>query len=111
MSSSPDLPLGEWDTDTVCGWLLEMGLENYVADARRWVKNGKHLAGASNHDLDKELGMKVRYFLKIVTRRNLNFDPFSECISQKEAAVVDSSGGQFESVPSGHPAPFKGSLP
>lgn len=56
----PDLPLGEWDTDTVCGWLLEMGLENYVAEARRWVKNGKHLSGASNNDLDKELGMKVK---------------------------------------------------
>ena len=59
--SSPDLPLGEWDTDTVCGWLLEMGLENYVAEARRWVKNGKHLSTASNNDLDKELGMKVRF--------------------------------------------------
>jgi len=36
-----------------------MGLEAYVPDARRWVKDGKHLAAASNHDLDKELGIKV----------------------------------------------------
>jgi hypothetical protein len=53
----------------VCGWLLEMGLEAYVPEARRWIKDGKHLSGASNHELEKELGMKVRK--KIATYSHL----------------------------------------
>ncbi|XP_059486642.1 liprin-beta-1 isoform X4 [Neocloeon triangulifer] len=60
----PDLPLCEWDTDTVCGWLLEMGLEAYVPEARRFVKDGKHLAACTNHDLDKELGIKNTFHRK-----------------------------------------------
>lgn len=36
----------------------ELGLENYVADLRRWVKNGSQLLSASSHDFEKELGMK-----------------------------------------------------
>ncbi|KAF4530024.1 hypothetical protein B566_EDAN009200, partial [Ephemera danica] len=57
-NTDPEIPLSEWDTDAICGWLLDMGLEAYVPEARRWVKNGRQLATASNHDLEKELGLK-----------------------------------------------------
>ncbi|CAB3369971.1 Hypothetical predicted protein [Cloeon dipterum] len=60
----PDLPLCEWDTDTVCGWLLDMGLEAYVPDARRYIKDGKHLATCSNHELEKELSIKNAFHRK-----------------------------------------------
>lgn len=54
----PDKPFAEWETEYVCNWLEDIGLENYVADLRRWIKNGGQLLGASAHDLEKELAMK-----------------------------------------------------
>lgn len=36
----------------------ELGLENYVADMRRWIKNGNQLLAASSSEIEKELGMK-----------------------------------------------------
>lgn len=54
----PDKPFAEWETEYVCNWLEDIGLENYAADLRRWIKNGAQLLAASPHDLEKELGMK-----------------------------------------------------
>ncbi|KAL0268157.1 UNVERIFIED_CONTAM: hypothetical protein PYX00_010209 [Menopon gallinae] len=54
----PDKPFAEWDSENLCNWLEDLGLENYVADLRRWAKNGSQLLAASPHDLEKELGMK-----------------------------------------------------
>lgn len=56
----PDRPFAEWDSDAICGWLQELGLDCYASDAKRWVKTGTQLLQASNHELEKELGIKVR---------------------------------------------------
>lgn len=53
-----DLPLSQWNKDQVCAWLEELGLENYAADARRWVQGGAHLLASSPQELEKELGVK-----------------------------------------------------
>jgi len=53
-----DIPLSQWSKDQVCSWLEELGLENYVADARRWVQGGAHLLACSPQELEKELGVK-----------------------------------------------------
>lgn len=54
----PDAPFTEWDTDAICDWLQDLGLESYMNEAKRWVKNGAHLQQASAHDLEKELSIK-----------------------------------------------------
>ena len=43
----------------MCDWLRELGLENSVSDAKRWVKSGAMLLAASHHEIDKELNIKV----------------------------------------------------
>ncbi|XP_033606375.1 uncharacterized protein LOC111861588 isoform X4 [Cryptotermes secundus] len=54
----PDRPFAEWDSEAICGWMQELGLDCYANDAKRWVKTGTHLLQASNHELEKELGIK-----------------------------------------------------
>ncbi|XP_064603537.1 liprin-beta-1-like isoform X2 [Liolophura sinensis] len=53
-----NVPFARWDTDRVMSWMHDIGLNMYVADCRRWVKNGEQLLRASPHDLEKELGLK-----------------------------------------------------
>ncbi|GAB1608453.1 liprin-beta-1-like isoform X5 [Argonauta hians] len=52
------VPVESWDCDRVASWLQEIGLDMYVHEARRWVRNGEQLLNATQHDLEKELGMK-----------------------------------------------------
>lgn len=54
----PEIPFAEWDTETICNWLQDMGLDAYLTEAKKWIKNGVHLISASPHDLEKELGIK-----------------------------------------------------
>lgn len=53
-----DIPFSEWNTDTLCDWLIDLGLESCVTEARRWVKSGAQLLAASTHEIEKELGLK-----------------------------------------------------
>ncbi|XP_041637259.1 liprin-beta-1 [Cheilinus undulatus] len=53
-----DVPFSRWSRDDVCGWLHEQGLGLYVAQGQNWIKSGQTLLQASQHDLEKELGMK-----------------------------------------------------
>ncbi|XP_076313253.1 liprin-beta 1 isoform X2 [Tachypleus tridentatus] len=53
-----DIPFAQWDTDMVANWLHRIGLNMYVNECKRWVKNGDHLLKASKNDLEKELGIK-----------------------------------------------------
>lgn len=48
-----NIPFARWDTDRVMSWMHDIGLNMYVADCRRWVKNGEQLLRASPHDLEK----------------------------------------------------------
>ncbi|XP_049422783.1 liprin-beta-1 [Epinephelus fuscoguttatus] len=53
-----DVPFSRWSKDEVCVWLHEQGLGLYVAQGQSWIKSGQTLLRASQHDLEKELGMK-----------------------------------------------------
>ncbi|XP_030006038.1 liprin-beta-1-like isoform X2 [Sphaeramia orbicularis] len=53
-----DVPFSQWNKDDVCSWLHEQGLGLYVAQGQSWIKSGQSLLQASQHDLEKELGIK-----------------------------------------------------
>ncbi|KAL5007504.1 hypothetical protein ScPMuIL_016310 [Solemya velum] len=57
-NSDPETPFNRWDGDRVTAWMNDIGLNMYLIDCRRWVKNGEHLMRASPHELEKELGIK-----------------------------------------------------
>lgn len=64
----PDKPFAEWDIDSVCVWLDEMGLSCYEEEARKWLKNGaKDLVKASPVDIEKELNLKSPLHRKKIT--------------------------------------------
>ncbi|XP_067654644.1 liprin-beta-1-like isoform X2 [Haliotis asinina] len=53
-----DIPFARWDGDRVTAWMNDIGLNMYLVDCKRWVRNGEQLLRASTQDLEKELGMK-----------------------------------------------------
>ncbi|XP_063052496.1 liprin-beta-1b isoform X3 [Engraulis encrasicolus] len=53
-----DTPFARWSREQVCEWLQEQGLGLYVSLARQWISSGQTLLQASQHDLEKELGIK-----------------------------------------------------
>ncbi|XP_044731186.1 liprin-beta-2 isoform X5 [Chrysoperla carnea] len=57
-SKRPDKPFHEWDIENICDWLQELGLEAYLTEAKRWVKDGAQLQAATGHEFEKELGIK-----------------------------------------------------
>lgn len=57
-NSDLDAPFARWSREHVCDWMQEQGLGLYVSLARQWVSSGQTLLQASQHDLEKELGIK-----------------------------------------------------
>ncbi|XP_040885897.1 liprin-beta-1 isoform X4 [Toxotes jaculatrix] len=53
-----EVPFSRWSKDEVFSWLHEQGLGLYAAQGQSWIKSGQTLLQASQHDLEKELGMK-----------------------------------------------------
>ncbi|XP_063757021.1 liprin-beta-1b isoform X2 [Eleginops maclovinus] len=53
-----DVPFARWSKEQVCDWLQEQGLGLYVNMARVWISSGQTLLQASQHDLERELGIK-----------------------------------------------------
>uniref|UniRef100_A0A8C7K7N6 PPFIA binding protein 1 n=1 Tax=Oncorhynchus kisutch TaxID=8019 RepID=A0A8C7K7N6_ONCKI len=56
--SDVDAPFAQWSKEQVCLWLHEQGLGLQVAQAQQWICSGFTLLQASQHDLEKELGIK-----------------------------------------------------
>ncbi|CAG5116365.1 unnamed protein product, partial [Candidula unifasciata] len=56
--TNTDVPFARWDTDRVTAWMNDIGLNMYLVDCKRWVKNGEHLLRSSQQDLEKELNIK-----------------------------------------------------
>lgn len=57
-SNDVDAPFARWSKDQVCDWLQGQGLGLYVNMARVWISSGQTLLQASQHDLERELGIK-----------------------------------------------------
>ncbi|XP_062317105.1 liprin-beta-1b isoform X2 [Osmerus eperlanus] len=53
-----DAPFARWSREQVCDWLQEQGLGLYLNMARSWISSGQTLLQASQHDLEKELGIR-----------------------------------------------------
>jgi SAM domain (Sterile alpha motif) len=51
-------PFKEWDTDMLCGWLEELGLDYAIEHAKKWLKNGEDLLVSAPQDIDKELFLR-----------------------------------------------------
>lgn len=49
------IPFSRWDRERIVAWMNEIGLNMYLSECRRWVRNGEHLLKASPHDIEKEL--------------------------------------------------------
>nr|XP_022303538.1 liprin-beta-1-like isoform X5 [Crassostrea virginica] len=56
--NNSEMPFSRWDCERVCLWLNDLGLNMYLMDCRRWVKNGDQLLRATQHEIEKELGVK-----------------------------------------------------
>ncbi|GFR70337.1 liprin-beta-1 [Elysia marginata] len=56
--TNTEVPFARWDTDRVTAWMNDIGLNMYLVDCKRWVRNGEQLLRCSQADLEKELGMK-----------------------------------------------------
>ncbi|KAL2102958.1 hypothetical protein ACEWY4_002126 [Coilia grayii] len=57
-NSELDTPFARWSREQVCGWLQDQGLGMYVGQAQHWIQSGQTLLQASQHDLEKELGIR-----------------------------------------------------
>ncbi|XP_074037659.1 liprin-beta 1 isoform X4 [Leptinotarsa decemlineata] len=58
ISVKPDKPFSDWDTENICDWLQDLGLDSYIQEARRWVQNGQQLQEAPISEIEKELNIK-----------------------------------------------------
>ena len=52
-SSDSSIPFSRWDRERIVAWLNEIGLNMYLSECRRWVKNGEQLLKASGHEIEK----------------------------------------------------------
>ncbi|XP_072172396.1 liprin-beta-1-like [Diadema setosum] len=57
-STDVNAPFAKWEGDQVADWLRDMGLPQYAAACRVWVKNGGTLLTATPLDIEKYLGLK-----------------------------------------------------
>jgi len=48
----------DWNTEQICEWLAEVGFTQYVPEAERYVRSGRHLLNMTDNELEKELIMK-----------------------------------------------------
>uniref|UniRef100_A0A8B9HKB0 PPFIA binding protein 1a n=1 Tax=Astyanax mexicanus TaxID=7994 RepID=A0A8B9HKB0_ASTMX len=53
-----DTPFARWSKEQVCMWLQDQGLGLYLNHAQQWIRSGQTLLNASQHDLEKELGIR-----------------------------------------------------
>ncbi|XP_017769627.1 PREDICTED: liprin-beta-2-like isoform X2 [Nicrophorus vespilloides] len=94
VTPKPDKPFSEWDTENICDWLQDLGLDQYVTEAKRWVKTGQQLQESGINEIEKELGIKNPLHKKklqlalIDTEANSSNDPYLSKAGQLDTAWV-----------------------
>ncbi|CAG9762448.1 unnamed protein product [Ceutorhynchus assimilis] len=94
LSPKPDKPFAEWDIENICDWLQDLGLDQYITDAKRWVKNGQQLQESSINEIEKELNIKNPLHRKklqlalIDTDENSSSDPYLSQAGKLDTAWV-----------------------
>ncbi|XP_060532588.1 liprin-beta-1-like isoform X5 [Cylas formicarius] len=58
LTLKPDKPFSEWDGENICDWLQDLGLDQYIPEAKRWVKSGQQLQESPISEIEKELNIK-----------------------------------------------------
>uniref|UniRef100_A0A9J8BWD9 PPFIA binding protein 1a n=1 Tax=Cyprinus carpio carpio TaxID=630221 RepID=A0A9J8BWD9_CYPCA len=53
-----DSPFSRWSKEQVCEWLQNHDLGLYVNQAKQWISSGQTLLKASQHELEKEMGIR-----------------------------------------------------
>uniref|UniRef100_A0A8C2IDG5 PPFIA binding protein 1a n=1 Tax=Cyprinus carpio TaxID=7962 RepID=A0A8C2IDG5_CYPCA len=51
-------PFSRWSKEQVCEWLQNHDLGLYVNQAKQWISSGQTLLKASQHELEKEMGIR-----------------------------------------------------
>lgn len=51
-------PFKEWDTEMLCVWFEELGLDYVIENARKWLTKGDDLIVCAPQDIDKELNLR-----------------------------------------------------
>jgi len=69
----------DWSTEVVCEWLAEIGFGQYIPEAEKTVRSGRHLLNMSNSELEKDVGIKnllhrkkLRCLLNCIERNTSN---------------------------------------
>lgn len=90
----PDKPFAEWDPENICDWLQDLGLDQYIPEAKKWVKNGQQLQETSINEIEKEFGIKNPLHRKklqlalIDTQENCSSDPYLSKAGKLDTAWV-----------------------
>lgn len=82
------MPFSRWDCERVCLWLNDLGLNMYLMDCRRWVKNGEQLLRATQHEIEK---VKLPHMM-IVKMFKVNFkkkDPPSPILEELDGVYLN----------------------
>lgn len=51
-------PFARWDGERITAWMNEIGLNMYLVECRKSIKNGEQMLKFSSHELEKDLGIK-----------------------------------------------------
>ena len=80
--SDSSIPFSRWDRERIVAWLNEIGLNMYLSECRRWVRNGEHLLKASPHDIEKVIILIIIYSRNCPIQFALmkTFNRFSYCM-------------------------------
>ncbi|KAF7649649.1 hypothetical protein LDENG_00138070 [Lucifuga dentata] len=57
-ANAVDVPFSRWNKEEVSAWLQDQGLGSYAAAGQSWLRSGQTLLQASQHEVEKELGIK-----------------------------------------------------
>uniref|UniRef100_A0A673HYR0 Liprin-beta-1-like n=1 Tax=Sinocyclocheilus rhinocerous TaxID=307959 RepID=A0A673HYR0_9TELE len=58
LQRSNNNPFSRWSKEQVCEWLQNHDLGLYVNQAKQWISSGQTLLKASQHELEKEMGIR-----------------------------------------------------
>lgn len=88
----PQIPFSSWSSKHVEEWLCNLGLSQYCAAAKCWMDSGNHIAFATPHHLEKDIGVRhplhrKKLQLSIMNRMSEN-NHLNKCCAKLDTAWV-----------------------
>lgn len=84
-------PFKDWDTEMLCVWFEEMGLDYVIENARKWLKTGEDLLSCAPQDVDKELNLRSPLHRKKILLAMADFADQDTDESLKNAGKLDTA--------------------